>query len=401
MSWTIIETEAQKILLKACKSIKATVKEEQITLSEPPSLEMGDVSSNLPFILAKQLKRKPQDIAVELNKALDLKRTYFTESKTAGAGYVNLYLNYDKAKDLLKDAISKPEKYGTSTIGKKEKVLVEYSSPNIAKPMSVGHFRATILGDSLYRVLKSQGYNTVSDNHLGDFGTQFGKLIIAIEKWGDKKKIEKDPINELLKLYIKFHDESEKQPALEDEARQKTKELEDDIINERKTSKLYKTWALAEKLSLKEFEKTYERLGTHFDLILGEAFFAPMMKKAIKEVTTKGITETQEDGSVILNLKPHGLPNTILLRKDGGSVYITRDIPCFIYRSKKLKCDKIIYVVGKEQNLQFQQLFKTMELLGYKTQAEHVSFGHFRLAEGKMSTRKGTAIKIDDLINDV
>lgn len=366
------------------------------------------------FNLAKKQNKNPSDIAKELEEKLkkNIKKNSLLNGIKSIGPYLNFYINNEKFSEIvINDILNKRKKYGSEDIGKKKIIVIDYSSPNIAKPMNIGHLRSTIIGQALYNIYNFLGYRCIGDNHLGDWGTQFGKLIYAYKNWGSKEKIKKDPIKEMLELYVRFHKESEKNPQLNEEGRRWFKKLE----NGDKES--VKIWKWFKDLSIKEFNKIYKRLNIKFDYMFGESFYNSMLQEIVKEALDKGIAiwgkteegkketiveeEIKEKEKVILvPLEKYGIDTPLLIQKsDGTSLYATRDLATAKYRIKKWNPEQIIYVVGSEQQLYFRQWFKVLELLGYKTKCVHVWFGLVRLPEGRLSTRIGRVIFLEDVIN--
>ncbi|MDO8538222.1 MAG: arginine--tRNA ligase, partial [archaeon] len=308
--------------------------------------------------------------------------------------YINFYLNYEVfAEKILLKIFKENKKFGYQNIGNKKVIAMDYSHPNIAKPFGIGHLRSTVIGNSLYKVFTALGYKPVSLNYLGDWGTQFGKLIVAFNKWGNKKELNTEPIKYLLKLYVKFHEEAEKDESLNDLAREEFKKLEDG------NKESLALWKLFKDLSLKEFMRIYKIIGVSFDSFDGEAFINKFVPKAIDGIKSKVKTEISDE-ALIVDLKKYDLPPVILLKSDGATTYHSRDAAAIFYRLKKFKADKILYIVGSEQKMHFQQLFKLMELMGFeKEKFVHADFGLFRFPEGKMSTRKGNVIFLDEVLS--
>jgi len=328
-------------------------------------------------------KTAPNLIAAELaEKRIPVIRS--TKKLKAASAYVNFTMDKAQlAEDVLKDVLELGDLYGSSTKGEGKTVIVEFSSTNIAKPFHMGHIRSTMIGNSLYRIHKFLGYNTIGINHLGDYGTQFGKLIVAFKLWGDRDTIEADPIPELLKIYVKFHDEAESNPALEDEARGWFKRLEDN------DPEAYALWEWFRDISLKEFSRVYGMLDVHFDSYAGESFYSDKMPAVLDEMRQKGIMKVSE-GAEIVDLEPYGMPPALITKKDGSTLYLTRDITAALYRKKHYNFDKNVYVVGAPQKLHFQQWMKVVELMGYDWVKDciHVEFGTVALEEGSLSTRQ-------------
>ncbi|WP_416198154.1 MAG: arginine--tRNA ligase [Sporanaerobacter sp.] len=357
----------------------------------PPSYDMGDYAFPC-FKLAKTFRKAPNLIAEEIaNKIRE--NEYFERIENVGP-YVNFFVNKEVlARTVLDEVKSKNETYGSSTLGEGKTVIVEYSSPNIAKPFHIGHIRTTIIGHALYRIYSFLGYKTIAINHLGDYGTQFGKLIVAYKNWGDRSVIEKDPINELLKLYVKFHEEAEKNDNLNDEARSWFKKLEDG------NEEALELWRWMREISLKEFNKVYDLLGIKFDYFTGESFYSDKMPRVIKELEEKNLL-VKSEGAEIVDLEKYNMPPALIRKSDGSTLYITRDIAAAIYRKEKFDFYKNIYVVGSEQILHFKQWKKVIELMGYDWAKDciHVPFGMVSLEEGTMSTRKGKVVFLEDVL---
>ena len=369
-------------------------KEELERLVEiPPNYDMGDYAFPC-FRLAKEFKKAPNLIAEELVEKIDGGK-YFTEIKNVGP-YINFFVNTNKLTEtVLESVVEEKEKFGSTDIGKGRKVLVEFSSPNIAKPFHIGHIRSTVIGNSLYKIFKFQGFDTEALNHLGDYGTQFGMLIAAYKKWGDRKVIETDPINELLKLYVRFNKEAEQDESLREEARHWFKELEDG-----KNEEATELWQWIRDISLKEFNKVYNMLGIKFDSYKGESFYSDKMPKVIEEMKEKDMLEESE-GAMIVDLESYNMPPALITKSDGSTLYATRDIAAAMYRKEHYDFYKNIYVVASEQNLHFKQWKKVIELMGYDWANDciHVPFGMVSLEDGKLSTRQGKVVFLEDVLN--
>ena len=368
-------------------------KEIERLVEIPPNYDMGDYAFPC-FRLAKEFKKAPNLIAEELVKKIS-GGEYFTEVRNVGP-YINFFVNIEKLTETVLESIAKEkEKFGSTDIGKGKKVLVEFSSPNIAKPFHIGHIRSTVIGNSLYKIFRFQGFDSVALNHLGDYGTQFGMLIAAYKKWGDREVIEADPINELLKLYVRFNKEAEKDESLRDEARHWFKELEDGENQE-----AIELWQWIRDISLKEFNKVYDMLGIKFDSYKGESFYSDKMKKVIEEMKEKGMLKESE-GAMIVDLEPYDMPPALITKSDGSTLYATRDIAAAMYRKEHYDFYKNIYVVASEQNLHFKQWIKVVELMGYDWAKDciHVPFGMVSLEEGKLSTRQGKVVFLEDVLN--
>lgn len=365
---------------------------EMISLIEvPPSYEMGDYAFPC-FKLAKIFRKAPNLIAEDISNKIQ-ENPYFEKIENVGP-YVNFFIDRAVlAETVLEEIKNEKERYGSSDIGKDKTVIVEYSSPNIAKPFHIGHIRTTIIGHALYRIYSFLGYDTVAINHLGDYGTQFGKLIVAYKKWGERSIIEKDPINELLKLYVKFHEEAEKEPNLDDEARKWFKKLEDS------DDEAVELWKWMRDISLEEFNKVYDMLGIEFDSFTGESFYSDKMPKVVEDLQDKSLL-VKSEGADIVDLEPYNMPPALIRKSDGSTLYITRDIAAAIYRKEHYDFYKNIYVVGSEQKLHFDQWRKIIDLMGYDWAEDciHVPFGMVSLEDGTMSTRKGRVVFLEDVL---
>lgn len=357
----------------------------------PKNKEMGDFAYPC-FRLAKTFRKAPQIIASEL--AEQLKGLEFLESVEAISGFLNFRISAAHfAKTTLEAVIADGADYGKQALGTEKPVIIEYSSANIAKPFHMGHIRSTMIGESLKRIYDFLGYKTVAINHLGDYGTQFGKLIVAYKRWGDDEALKATPIRELLRIYVKFHAEAETEPALEDEARQWFVKLEG---GDEEATRL---WTLFKEMSLKAFGKTYDMLGVSFDSYAGESFYTDKMPEILTLLREKGLLKKSE-GAEIVDLEPYGMPPALVTKSDGSTLYLTRDLAAAKYRKDTYDFAKNIYVVGAAQRLHFQQWFKVIELMGYPWYADlvHVDFGMVSLESGALSTRKGNVTFLDDVL---
>ncbi|MDO4711559.1 MAG: arginine--tRNA ligase [Peptostreptococcaceae bacterium] len=357
----------------------------------PPNTEMGDYAFPC-FKLAKKFRKSPNDIAKELSEKLSPSGA--VEKIASLGGYVNFFIDKSSwAASLIRRVLMEKEDFGRSDLGKNKNTLIEFSSPNIAKPFHIGHIRTTVIGHSLYRIYDFMGFHAIALNHLGDYGTQFGKLIVAFKKWGDREVIEKDPINELLKIYVKFHQEAEEDPALEDEARTWFKKLEDG------DKEAFDLWQWMRDVSLKEFARVYDLLGIRFDSFNGESFYSDKMPKVIEDMEKKGIL-LDSQGAKIVDLEAYDMPPALIMKKDGSTLYITRDLAAAIYRKETYDFFRNVYVVGTPQELHFRQWKKVLELMGYEWAKDciHVQFGTVSLEDGSLSTRHGRVIFLEDVL---
>lgn len=358
----------------------------------PPRPEMGDYAFPC-FQLAKVMRKAPNMISGEL--AENINKDGFEKVEQLGP-YVNFFVDKGVfSKNTIEKVLEEGDNYGASNIGEGKNVCVEYSSPNIAKPFHVGHLFTTAIGNALYKMYKKEGYNAIGINHLGDWGTQFGKLISAYHRWVDEEALEADPIKELLRIYVKFHDEAEKDPSLEDEGRAYFKALENG------DPEAEALWKRFRDLSLKEFERVYDILGVNFDSYNGEAFYNDKMEVVVNELKEKKLL-VESNGAQVVMLEDYNMPPCIVLKADGASIYATRDLAAAMYRKKTYDFYKSIYVVGTPQSLHFKQVFKVLELAGHEwaNDCVHVGFGLVKFADRKLSTRKGEVVLLDDLIRE-
>ena len=383
-----------KIAIANClkEKIEDLTLEEIVALIEvPPNKDMGDFAFPC-FKLAKVFRKAPNMIAADLAENIEAKGA-ISKVMPLG-GYVNFFVNKSQlAETVINDVLTKKEKYGHTDLGQEKAVVIDFSSPNIAKPFHIGHIRTTVIGNALYKIYDSQGYNVVRVNHLGDYGTQFGKLIVAFKLWGSKEAVEANPIPELLKLYVKFHEEAEQKPEMEDEARAWFTKLE----NGDEEAKALWQWFRDE--SLKEFARVYDLLDIEFDSYAGESFYSDKMGVVIDQLKEKGLL-VQSQGTNVVDLEEFNMPPALITKNDGSTLYMTRDLAAAIYRKNTYDFDKCIYVVGSQQSLHFQQLFKVLELMGYEWSKDliHVPFGMVALEEGTMSTRKGRVVFLEDVL---
>lgn len=382
--------EIVKILDEKIESLN---KEEiRNTIETPPSYEMGDFAFPV-FSLAKVYRKNPAVIAKEI--AETIKSDLFEKVETQSA-YINFFINKKVlAQDILTEAKERKTDFGKVDLGQGRNVVVEYSSPNIAKPFHIGHIRTTIIGDAIKRIYKFLGYNAIAINHLGDYGTQFGMLIVAIKKWGDIEVIEANPIPELLKLYVQINAECEKNPELRDECRYWFNQLE------KENEEAVELWKWIREVSLKEFNKVYKMFGIEFDSYNGESFYSDKMPAEVETLKKSGAL-VESNGAMIVDLEDkYNLPPALIIKSDGSTIYITRDIAAAHYRHETYHPYKNIYVVGSQQMLHFQQLKAVLTEMGYEWSDEvvHVPFGMVALEEGTLSTRKGRVVYLEDVLN--
>ena len=361
-------------------------------LEKPKSSEMGDIAFPA-FSLAKVERKAPQAIATDIVEKLD---TTGFEKVVATGPYVNFFLDKDAiSHQVLTDVIAEKDQYGQLNIGQGRNVTIDMSSPNIAKPFSVGHLRSTVIGDALANIHGKLGFNPIRINHLGDWGKQFGMLIVAYKLWGDKTAVEADPISELLKLYVRINAEAEEKPELDEEARQWFKKLEDG------DQEALELWQWFRDESLVEFNRIYEKLDVHFDSFNGEAFYNDKMDEAIQILEEKGLLQ-ESKGAQIVDLESYNLPPALIRKTDGATLYITRDIATAMYRKRTYDFVKSIYVVGQEQINHFKQLKAVLKEMGFDWSDDmtHITFGLVTKDKKKLSTRKGNIILLEPTLDE-
>ncbi len=362
-------------------------------LEVPPETSFGDLAFPC-FSLAKTRKKAPSLIAEELSAELSTSEGLFWNKVSSRGPYLNFFISPPAyGREIINQIWQTGANYGHVNLGQGGNVPIDYSSPNIAKPFGVGHIRSTVIGHSLYLIYKALGYNSIGVNHLGDWGTQFGKLIVAYRLWGEEEKLQDDPVNYLYQLYVQFHQRVEEEPELDDQARAWFKKLEEN------DQEAYAYWVRFRQLSLDNYAQIYDLLGIEFEHYHGESHYNEMLDSVIKLVQDRGIARESE-GALIVDLEPYGLPPVMLRKKDGATLYITRDLAAAIYRKETFDFARSIYVVGAEQTLHFQQLFKVLELLGFKWAHDcvHVPFGLIRFKDGRMSTRAGKIILLEEVL---
>ena len=382
--------EIAKQISEKCEGLQR--EEVKRAIEIPTDSKMGDYAFPC-FKLAKVFRKSPQLIAEDIAEKLS-DDDIFSKVEQVNA-YVNMFINFERiAEETIGSVIKSGDKYGESNIGNNKTIIVEFSSPNIAKPFHIGHIRSTVIGNSIYKLYEKIGYKVVRINHLGDYGTQFGKLIVAYRRWGSEDELIKEPIKSLLGWYTKFHEEAEKNSELNDEARKAFANLEHGSIEEKRL------WEIFRKYSLEEFERVYKLLGIKFDSYAGESFYTDKMPQIIEELKDKGLL-IKSQGAEIVDLEEYDLGACMIEKSDGTSLYATRDIAAAIYRKNHYDFDKCIYVVASQQNLHFKQWKKVLELMGYEWQKDciHVPFGLVMLEDGAMSTREGRVVFLEDVLN--
>ena len=383
-----------RLIAKEIAAIVPALEQETILnlLEKPKKSSMGDLAFPT-FSLAKTMRKAPQIIASELVGQIN--NSYFEKVEAVGP-YINFFLNKSEiSAQVLKEVIKKREDYAQAAIGQGRNIVIDLSSPNIAKPFSVGHLRSTVIGDALSNIFKKMGYNTIKINHLGDWGKQFGLLMVAYKKWGSKEAVEANPIDELLKLYVRINAEIENDPALDDEGRLWFKKLED---GDPEATQLWQ-WFRDE--SLVEFNRIYKLLGVEFDSLNGEAFYNDKMDEAVQILEEKGLLE-ESRGASIVNLDDVELPPAMIKKSDGATLYITRDIATAIYRARTYNFVKNVYAVGQEQSNHFKQLKAVLKKMGFDWSDDmiHVDFGLVTKNRQKLSTRKGNIILLEPTLQE-
>lgn len=382
--------EAAKLIAKAADM---EIDEVLGMIEVPANKEMGDYAFPC-FKLAKKFRKAPNLIAADICGKLEGSDS-FTKIECVAA-YINFFTDKSSyAKTVIESVNNAGAKYGESSEGEGKTIVIDYSSPNIAKPFHVGHLRSTVIGSALYNIFEKLGYKCVGINHLGDWGTQFGKLIEAYKLWGSKEAVEEKGISELTRIYVKFHEEAEKDDSLNDRARAWFVKMQDG------DEEAISLWKWFYDISIKEFERVYEKLGVKFDYYTGESFYNDKMDAVVEELKAKNLL-AESNGAMIVDLEDAKMPPCLILRTDGGTLYATRDITAALYRKKTYDFDKCIYVTAIDQNLHFAQWFKVIEKMGYDWSKDlvHVPFGLVSLEDGKLSTRKGKVVLMEDLLNE-
>lgn len=386
----------QKITEKIMDIVKLENEEIKKMIEMPPNSEMGDYSFPC-FKLAKELKKSPMVIAEELKNKIVLDNEIFDKIEVTG-GYLNFFVNKENiVKEVLKEIDDKKEAYGKSNVGAGKNIIVEYSSPNIAKPFHIGHLRNTVIGSALYNMYQFLGYNVTSINHLGDYGTQFGKMIEGYKLWGEEYDLTKNPIEKLTDIYIRVNNLCKENEKVLETCRDNFKKLEE---GEEYCTQIWKKF---KDLSLKEFYKIYDLLGVQFDSSNGEAFYSDKMQE-IEDILEKSGQLVESEGAKIIDLEDKNMGICMIKKSNGSSTYATRDLAAILYRTRTYDFDKCLYIVAYEQNLHFKQIFEVAKLLGIDEKfingLQHVPYGMVHLKTGKMSTREGNVIKVDELLKE-
>ena len=391
-----LSVKLQKEVEEVVRESLGTQDVEEIELSVPPSHISGDFAIEV-FRLAKKLDEKPNMLAKKIVDGINGHQMDLVKDASLVGAFVNVETHKEKLyQEILSKILELGERYGESNVNAGKVAIIDYSAPNIAKPIGVGHLRSTIIGQALANIYRETGYSVIRDNHLGDWGTQFGSLIYAYKEWGDEKRIAENPLVELKDLYVKFHQFSEEHPEVKDNARELFARLE------KKDPELVALWKRFRDLSLKDFERVYKQLGIEFDLSIGESYFTEQADKLVDECAEKGLCRKDESSEAIIVDQMGDLPSFLLRKQDGSSLYLSRDLATLQFRVNTFDSDSILYVVGSEQELNFKQLFelgRRADYLPEGVEAKHIGFGMILRDGKKMSTRKGTLIELEDLIS--
>ena len=387
----VIDREIAKIFEATVKKVYGDIETKKIEVSVATNEKFGDFQTNFAMMNSKIIGKNPRAIAQEIVDNLE-PNNVIDKLEIAGPGFINIFLKSEYLGELLKK--SRNEKYDFSFLNRDGDVIIDFSSPNIAKRMHIGHLRSTIIGDSVARIYRYLGYHLVADNHIGDWGTQFGKLIIGYRKWLNQEAYKENAIEELERVYVEFTKQSEEHPELEEEARLELKKLQDgDEEN-------YALWKEFIKVSLDEYEKLYTRLAVHFDTYYGESFYHPMMQGVVDELVEKGLAVEDDGAKVVFFPEEDNLFPCIVQKKDGAFLYSTSDIATIKFRRENYNVNKLIYLTDERQQDHFKQFFKITEMLGWDVEKYHIWFGIMRFADGVFSTRKGNVIRLEQLLDE-
>lgn len=387
----VIDREIAKIFEATVKKVYGDIETKKIEVSVATNEKFGDFQTNFAMMNSKIIGKNPRAIAQEIVDNLE-PNNVIDKLEIAGPGFINIFLKSEYLGELLKK--SRNEKYDFSFLNREGDVIIDFSSPNIAKRMHIGHLRSTIIGDSVARIYRYLGYHLVADNHIGDWGTQFGKLIIGYRRWLNQEAYKENAIEELERVYVEFTKQSEEHPELEEEARLELKKLQDgDEEN-------YALWKEFIKVSLDEYEKLYTRLDVHFDTYYGESFYHPMMQGVVDELVEKGLAVEDDGAKVVFFPEEDNLFPCIVQKKDGAFLYSTSDIATIKFRRENYNVNKLIYLTDERQQDHFKQFFKITEMLGWDVEKYHIWFGIMRFADGVFSTRKGNVIRLEQLLDE-
>ena len=387
----VIDREIAKIFEATVKKVYGDIETKKIEVSVATNEKFGDFQTNFAMMNSKIIGKNPRAIAQEIVDNLE-PNNVIDKLEIAGPGFINIFLKSEYLGELLKK--SRNEKYDFSFLNRDGDVIIDFSSPNIAKRMHIGHLRSTIIGDSVARIYRYLGYHLVADNHIGDWGTQFGKLIIGYRRWLNQEAYKENAIEELERVYVEFTKQSEEHPEFEEEARLELKKLQDgDEEN-------YALWKEFIKVSLDEYEKLYKRLDVHFDTYYGESFYHPMMQGVVDELVEKGLAVEDDGAKVVFFPEEDNLFPCIVQKKDGAFLYSTSDIATIKFRRENYNVNKLIYLTDERQQDHFKQFFKITEMLGWDVEKYHIWFGIMRFADGVFSTRKGNVIRLEQLLDE-
>ena len=387
----VIDREIAKIFEATVKKVYGDIETKKIEVSVATNEKFGDFQTNFAMMNSKIIGKNPRAIAQEIVDNLE-PNNVIEKLEIAGPGFINIFLKSEYLGELLKK--SRNEKYDFSFLNRDGDVIIDFSSPNIAKRMHIGHLRSTIIGDSVARIYRYLGYHLVADNHIGDWGTQFGKLIIGYRRWLNQEAYKENAIEALERVYVEFTKQSEEHPELEEEARLELKKLQDgDEEN-------YALWKEFIKVSLDEYEKLYTRLDVHFDTYYGESFYHPMMQGVVDELLEKGLAVEDDGAKVVFFPEEDNLFPCIVQKKDGAFLYSTSDIATIKFRRENYNVNKLIYLTDERQQDHFKQFFKITEMLGWDVEKYHIWFGIMRFADGVFSTRKGNVIRLEQLLDE-
>lgn len=386
----LINREIANILEKTAKNLYPDKEIKAIEVSVSTNEKFGDFQSNFAMMNSKIIGDNPRNIASKIQDNL-IENNIIDKIEIAGPGFINIFLKREYLENFVKKI---GEKFDFSFLNREGDVIVDYSSPNIAKRMHIGHLRSTIIGDAICRIYRYLGYNVVADNHIGDWGTQFGKLIIGYRRWLDKEAYEKNAIEELERVYVEFAKKSEEDESLEEEARMELKKLQD---GDEENLRLWKEFI---QVSLDEYNKIYDRLDIHFDTYYGESFFHPIMPEVIKELVEKNIAVNDDGAKVVFFDEEEKLFPCIVQKKDGAFLYATSDIATVKFRKDNYNVNQLVYVTDERQQDHFKQFFRITEKLGWDIEKYHIWFGIMRFADGVFSTRKGNVIRLEELLDE-
>lgn len=387
----IIDREIAKIFENTIKKLYNEKETKKVEVSVATNEKFGDFQTNFAMMNSKIIGKNPRTIAQEILDNLE-ENDVIDKLEIAGPGFINIFLKSKYLGEVLKK--SRTEEYDFSFLNREGDVIIDYSSPNIAKRMHIGHLRSTIIGDSIRRIYKYLGYHIVADNHIGDWGTQFGKLIIGYRRWLNKEAYKENPIEELERVYVEFSKLSETEPELEEEARLELKKLQDgDAEN-------FALWKEFIKVSLDEYDKLYKRLGVHFDTYYGESFYHPIMQGVVEELVEKKLAVEDDGAKVVFFPEEDNLFPCIVQKKDGAFLYSTSDIATIKFRRETYNINKLIYLTDERQQDHFKQFFRITDMLGWNVEKHHIWFGIMRFADGVFSTRKGNVIRLEQLLDE-